>query len=64
MKKLNETKQREMNGGAVKTMRCRLCGTSVTGNFWTRYHHCLKHSGKFVMSVVNLVATCFGLAGL
>lgn len=53
-----------INANATKTMRCRICGTSVTGSFWTRYRHCLKHSWYAVMPAVEFVATCFGLAAL
>ena len=64
MKKMNTNTTRTINAGATKTMRCRICGTSVTGSFWTRYRHCLKHSCYAVMPAVEFVATCFGLAAL
>lgn len=61
MKTINANTTRTINAGATKTMRCRICGTSVTGSFWTRYRHCLKHSWYAVMPAVEFVATCFGL---
>ena len=61
---LTKNEARELNGGAVKTMNCRICGQSVTGGFWTRYYHCLVHSWKAVMPIAELIIACFGIAGL
>ena len=62
MKKINTNEAMEINGG--KTMNCKICGTRVGGNFWTKYWHCVKHSWKAVMPAVEFVALCFGLAAL
>ena len=64
MKIINANTTRTINAGATKTMHCCICGTSVTGGFWTRYRHCLKHGYSGVKSAVEFVATCFGLAAL
>lgn len=63
MKTMNTVEMQSVNAGAWKrTVKCCICKKRVTGGFWTQYKHCLKHSAKGVMTVVNFVGTCFGLA--
>ena len=62
MKKLNrvenENMLKEVKGGWD---RCAMCGTTVRGGFWTKYGHCVKHAFNSVLSVADLVGTCFGV---
>ena len=58
MKKINERQQKAVKAGWT---RCKICGTNVTGGFWTKYYHCVKHSWKAVMPVAELVKFCFGV---
>jgi len=64
MKKLNQTENQEMlketKGG---WNRCAICNTYVSGGFWKKYAHCVKHAWNATMPLVTLVGICFGIVG-
>ena len=54
----NENMLKDVMGGWNK---CKICGTTVTGNFAKKYAHCVKHAWNSVMPIVELVGICFGI---
>ena len=62
MRKLNVEVNKEMlketKGG---WNRCSICGQNVSGGFWTKYSHCVKHAWNATMPLVTLVGICFGI---
>ena len=40
---------------------CAICHQYVSGGFWTKYAHCVKHAWHAVMPIVQLVGLCFGI---
>ena len=54
----NEKQLKEVKGGWD---RCKICGSTVKGNFAKKYAHCVKHAWNSVKPIVELVGICFGV---
>ncbi len=51
MKKMSNEMTRKCFAGWEK---CRICNNYVSGGVLKKYAHCVKHSTKFVFSVIDL----------